>query len=106
MQIRLFEDRKETQLRFKETEQPDAVLSASQGNNILYFHTLVKSILAIPRSISKICFHRIRKYCCKTPLVFKSLQSPMCYCVKPFSPCKTLSSATEIREIMVHINPA
>lgn len=31
MQMRLSEDSKEIQLRFKETDQPDAVLSVSQG---------------------------------------------------------------------------
>lgn len=54
MQIRLFEDSEEIQLRLKETHHPDAVLSASKGKNILYFHTHMKFSLAIPGSISKI----------------------------------------------------
>lgn len=54
MQIRLFEDSKEIQLRFKETDQPHAALPVSQGKTILYFHTHVKFILTIPGSISKI----------------------------------------------------
>lgn len=54
MQIRLFEDSEEIQLRLKETHQPDPVLSASKGKNILYFQTHMKFSLAIPRSISQI----------------------------------------------------
>lgn len=54
MQIRLFEDSEEIELRLKETHQPDTVLSASKGKNILYFHTHMKFSLAIPGSISKI----------------------------------------------------
>lgn len=54
MQIRLSDDSKEIQLRFKETDQPDAVLPVSQGKTVLYFHTHVKFILAICGSISKI----------------------------------------------------
>lgn len=51
MQIRLFEDSKEIQLRFKETDQSNAVFSASQGNNMLHFHTHVKVILVMLGSI-------------------------------------------------------
>lgn len=40
MQMSLSEDSKEIQLRFEETDQPDAVLSASQG----------KKRITLPRS--------------------------------------------------------
>jgi len=53
MQIRLFEDSNEIQLRFKGTDQPDAVISQS-GKNCITLLTHVKFILAVPWSISKI----------------------------------------------------
>lgn len=51
MQITLFEDSEELRLRFKGNDQPDAVLSVSQGKTTLYFHAHKKFILVIPRSI-------------------------------------------------------
>lgn len=74
MQIRLFEDSEEIQLRLKETHQPDAVPTASKRKKhiiLSYSHEIQPGYTQ--EYIKDICFHRITKYYCKTPLVFNSL---------------------------------
>lgn len=91
MQISLFEDRKEIQLRFKEADPHNGVLSASQGNDILSFHTHVKFILPIPRSISKILVSMESENIVVKHPWFSNLYKVPCATVQsPLAPAKLL----------------